>query len=105
MPASTTKVVPPYSSGGLYLLSAIIGGLIGLAMPAEESWTYRFMQSDLIQRHLSPVLVSVLTIVLIVGAVFIPALIVGVSLSCISQKKPLIALAAAMAGAAQLLVS
>jgi hypothetical protein len=105
MPASAVKVVPPFSPRRLYLFSAVLGCGFGLIMQREETWTFRLMGSDFVQRHLSPVQASILGTSFAIILAFIPAFLIGLILACFSQRRAQAALAAAIVGTVQILVS
>lgn len=105
MPASRVKVVRPYSARGLYVFSAVFGSACGLGMSAEERWAFSVYQNQFLAKHLSPGQVGALAIVLTVGAGLLPAGVMGLWLSCLSQRKKQVAIAAGLVGAAQLLTA
>jgi hypothetical protein len=105
MPASAVKVVPPFKARGLFLCSAIFGAVFGIAARSQESWTFRLAQSlvhrGIVSQYQGDMLGNALTIVVFL----VPAVVVGVWLSCLSQRRAQTALAAALAGAAELLAT
>ncbi len=105
MPASAVRVVAPFSGRGVYVFSLILGAYFGLAMLAEEGWAFNLPQSPFILRHLTSGQANTLALVLTIGAALIPGALIGLWLSCLSQRRGQIAVAAALAGAAELLTS
>src|SRR5262245_49562301 len=106
MPASAVKLVPPFSPRRLYLLSAVLGCVFGLFMEKEENWAFRlFTDSESAQRNLNSFQANILAATLTIILAFIPAFLIGLVLACLSQRRAQAAIAAAIVGTAQILVS
>jgi hypothetical protein len=105
MPAAAVKLVPPFSPRGLYLLSIILGSVFGLAINKEERWGLQLARSEFIHGHLAPAQANLVGPLVTIVAAFVPAFLIGLWLSCLSQRRAQIALAAALTGTAQVLVA
>jgi hypothetical protein len=105
MPIFGVRVVPPFAVRGVILLSVTLGSLCGVAMIEEENWAFHFAQTGFMQSQLTPLQVKILAIALTIGAGLIPAALIGLWLTCLSQRRAQMAVAAALAGAAELLTS
>src|SRR4051812_30630842 len=103
MPALGAKVVAPFSGRGVYLASVLLGVVWAPGMGEVERWETRLPQTPIIRDHLSPGGAYALTLILIIGAAFVPAMIIGLWLSCLSQRRVQVAVAAGLAGGAELL--
>src|SRR5437899_5170065 len=105
MPAAAIKVVPPLSPRGLYLLFIILGSGLGLVTHDFENWAFRLSNSDFIRHHLTPFQADLVDPLAGAAVIFFPAFLIGLWLSFLSQRRGQIALAAAISGATQILVS
>jgi hypothetical protein len=105
MPARAQRVVPPFNARGVYLLSLIFGLLSGLPAHALERWAFRIAVSQFIQAYLNPFQANILASSLSISTVFITPVLIGLWLSCLSQRRGQTAAAAALAGVAMLLAS
>jgi hypothetical protein len=105
MPAARVKVVPPYSTRGLYVFSVFWGALFGLGMNHEERWAFGLAASPFVQNHLAAWQVQTLALVLTIGAGLLPVAVLALWLSFLSQRLRVTAMAAGLAGMVQLLCS